>query len=148
MKIKELAFQVLQQEAESLIKIIHDVLESSGATTSQNSEECETEDLAQIDFRFREEAWEKIVAPLLSNPSFQEQLHRFRQEAKPIKEALNKNTSRGLDVSSQLFLVRYQMIEVAFFEKEWTCFDCSGFHSPYKFTEDHSWMQQSPLAKK
>lgn len=123
MKIKELAYQALETEAERLIEIVHQVINSvAPAETGKSSEENETGDIAQIDFYFRAEVWKKTIAPRFSNPLFQERVRSFLTNAQATADAIDREGS--WDLSTQLFHVRYRMIEIAFRQKKWACLDC------------------------
>lgn len=123
MKIKELAFQALETEAERLIEIVHHVINSVAATETGNpNEEKETDDIAQMDFYFREEVWKKTIVPRFGNPLFQERVRRFLTAAQSTADAIDREGA--WDLSTQLFHVRYRMIEIAFLQKKWVCLDC------------------------
>ena len=129
MKIKELAFQALQVEAENLIKIVHDVFNSVATDEVEvpGEEECPTDDITQTKFHFHREIWETKIAPLIGNPVFHERVSRFLGNASPTIAVIRKNGA--WDISTQLFLVRFQMIKTALTEKEWACLDCFGSDS-------------------
>lgn len=123
MKIKELAFQALETEAGRLIEIVHHVINSvASAETGNPSEENETNDIAQIDFYFREEVWKKTIVPRFGNPLFQERVRRFLTTAQSTADAIDREGA--WDLSTHLFHVRYRMIEIAFRQKRWACLDC------------------------